>query len=151
MASGTNAVRDWVSRTAQDIHPSNSGPIFYAVLIVSVVFLANLVAVVWIFVERVQEDSRAEQCFAALAPGADLTDCDFANAHLRGADLQGANLTSANLNEANLAGANLSGADLTGADLTDANLSSTNLTGVVWSGTTCPDGSKASLTPCRPR
>jgi hypothetical protein len=63
-------------------------------------------------------------------------------------------LAGTNLNGADLGGANLSGADLTGANLQDANLTDAtltgalakgaNLNGVVWSNTTCPDGTNSN-------
>jgi streptogramin lyase len=69
-------------------------------------------------------------------------------ANLQGANLHGAHLTGAHLTGAHLTGANLHGADLTGANLTGANLRGANLhgataTGVVWSNTTCPDGTNS--------
>jgi hypothetical protein len=73
----------------------------------------------------------------------DLSGALLVNADLSGANLNGADLSGALLNGANLSGANLHGADLTGANLTGANLSGANLTGVVWSNTTCPDGSNS--------
>jgi uncharacterized protein YjbI with pentapeptide repeats len=57
------------------------------------------------------------------------------------ADLRGAKLTGAFLRDADLRNARLDGADLTGADLTGADLTGASLTKVVWSRTTCPDGS----------
>ena len=67
----------------------------------------------------------------------------FGSASLRrvslvGADLSGANLRNIDLTEAVLVEADLTGADLTGADLTGA-----DLTDVVWSETTCPDGTNS--------
>lgn len=56
-------------------------------------------------------------------------------------DLRGADLTGADLRDADLDGADLSGATLTGADLGGASLDGARLKDVVWSGTTCPDGS----------
>lgn len=57
------------------------------------------------------------------------------------ADLRDTKLTGAFLRGADLRGARLDGADLTGADLTGADLTGASLTKVVWSRTTCPDGS----------
>jgi len=71
---------------------------------------------------------------------ANLTGADFQLANLASANLTGANLTSAALLQALLYNANLTGADLTGADLTNADLTNANLTGVIWSNTTCPNG-----------
>lgn len=82
--------------------------------------------------------------------GANLTGANLAGCSLQCANLPGANLTGANLSPegnvvadltgANLAGANLTRANLTNADLSGANLTGANLHGVIWSGTTCPDG-----------
>jgi uncharacterized protein YjbI with pentapeptide repeats len=56
-------------------------------------------------------------------------------ANLARADFYGADLAGTDLADANLSGANMTYANLTGADL-----SSADLTNVVWSETTCPDG-----------
>jgi uncharacterized protein YjbI with pentapeptide repeats len=64
-----------------------------------------------------------------VGPTANLTNADFYGANLAGTDL---------------ADANLSGANLTYANLTDANLSSANLSSVLWSYTTCPDGTNSN-------
>jgi len=61
--------------------------------------------------------------------GADLSDAYLAHATFIGADLRGARLDRAEL----------SAADLTGADLHRA----TGLTTVIWSNTTCPDGTNS--------
>ena len=64
-------------------------------------------------------------------------------------DLKGANLTGANLRSANFSGASLSNVNLTNADLTDATITSSwglkneNVSGVIWSNTTCPDGTNS--------
>jgi phospholipase C len=68
---------------------------------------------------------------------------------LRGASLHGQNLAGANLEGAELQGADLHGVNLLGADLANANLSGANLQGVntnkvIWSNSTCPDGSNSS-------
>jgi hypothetical protein len=73
----------------------------------------------------------------------DLSDALLVNADLAGANLNKTDLSGALLNGANLSGANLNSADLTGADLTGANLTGANLNKVVWSNTTCPDGSNS--------
>lgn len=70
--------------------------------------------------------------------GSNLRFADFGqavmqDANLSWADLRDATLRSANLRDANLSGANLTGADLHGALLLD----------VVWSNTTCPDGTNS--------
>jgi uncharacterized protein YjbI with pentapeptide repeats len=64
--------------------------------------------------------------------------------NLSGAKLSGANLNSADLSGANLSGANLTGANLVGANLNSADLSGTNLGKVIWSDTTCPDGTNSN-------
>jgi hypothetical protein len=73
----------------------------------------------------------------------DLEGALLVNADLSGANLNQADLSGALLNGANLSGANLNGADLTSANLTGANLTGANLANVVWSNTTCPDGSNS--------
>ena len=95
--------------------------------------------------------------------GCDLTGLSGYDAHLWGADLTGATLTGAYLYLADLTGATLTGADLTGADLrgadlrfvtltsatlTGADLTGADLTGadlpsVIYSNTTCPNGSNS--------
>ncbi|MGH2513541.1 MAG: pentapeptide repeat-containing protein, partial [Candidatus Limnocylindrales bacterium] len=55
-----------------------------------------------------------------------------------------ANLTGANLRAATLTGANLAKANLTGADLTGARLTGANVSGIVWSATSCPDGTSSN-------
>jgi len=60
-------------------------------------------------------------------------------ADLANADLYGANVANTDLTDANLSDANLSFANLTGANLAGANLS-----GVIWSDTTCPDGTNSN-------
>ncbi len=93
--------------------------------------------------------------------GANLPGWNLSNANLMGADLSGANFTSGplcrswdrwrtSLSNANLTNANLSHADLTNAVLTGTNLAGADLTGanpsgallydVLWSASTCPDG-----------
>ncbi len=75
-------------------------------------------------------------CPNADLQGAHLEFVDLTYANLSGANLTGAYLTGAQLDNARLGGADLTRAVLTGATgLTDA-----ALTGVVWSATTCPDG-----------
>ena len=106
--------------------------------------------------------------------GADLYDVNLRNANLSGTDLSNANLAHANLSGVNLSDAELSGAnlsdanlyngDLSGANLYDANLQRAELTDVdftdanmsdadlrytdlgnnSWTGSTCPDRSKAN-------
>jgi uncharacterized protein YjbI with pentapeptide repeats len=102
---------------------------------------------------------------------ADLNGANLEGANLEDADLTGAELTgvqsgwivgpptelptdwqltdgyligpTADLSYAELSGANLEDADLAGADLFEADLSSADLAGVIWSDTTCPDGSNS--------
>lgn len=64
-------------------------------------------------------------------------------ASLRDADLSGANLGYADLSEADLTRAQLDGANLTGADLDGAKATQAELRDVVWSETTCPDGTSS--------
>jgi hypothetical protein len=75
--------------------------------------------------------------------GADLTNANLQGANVSGSNLDGADLTGANLPGANLQGSNLNGADLTGANLTGAHVQGANLNNVVWSHTTCPDGTSS--------
>jgi hypothetical protein len=94
--------------------------------------------------------------------GADLLSAQLGYAELTHADLRDAtvvsNLGGANLTEANLTGArvdalllntNLTGANLTDADMTGSALyvnnhqDEANLSDVVWSDTTCPDGTNS--------
>jgi uncharacterized protein YjbI with pentapeptide repeats len=80
---------------------------------------------------------------------AKLTDANLTNADLEGAtvndaNLTGANLTGATLNDAILTGATLTGANLTGATLNDANLSDADISGVIWSDTTCVNGTNSN-------
>jgi phospholipase C len=77
--------------------------------------------------------------------GAFLVDGVFTGGSLKGADLSGANLTGANLQGTNLMGANLMNANLRHAVLTGSHLNGANLKGVIWSDTTCPDGSNTDV------
>jgi hypothetical protein len=93
--------------------------------------------------------------------GSNLTNAVFLGANLSGANLSGSNyfggttFTNATLTNANLSNSNLKGATFTGANLTGANLSNSNLKGaiglktatltnVVWTKSTCPDGTSSS-------
>jgi phospholipase C len=71
---------------------------------------------------------------------ADLRDADLQGASFGGANLDGADLSGANLGGADLKGSNLNGVDLTKANLAGADLRGANTRGVIWSHTTCPDG-----------
>ena len=80
--------------------------------------------------------------------GADLSGAELFNAELRFANLRGAKFAYAKLSGADLTGADLffatlTGADLTGADLTGADLTDAAMEAVIWSNTTCPDGSNS--------
>jgi Bacterial Ig-like domain (group 3)/Pentapeptide repeats (8 copies) len=78
------------------------------------------------------------------SPCVKLAGCNLRGLNLSGADLSNANLSNANLNGANLSGANLTNANLSGANLNRAQLTGATLTGVIWSNTTCPDGSNSN-------
>jgi hypothetical protein len=89
---------------------------------------------------------------SATLTGANLSNSNFmSSANFTNATLQNANLSNSNLKGANFTGVNLTGANFTGVNLTGANFSNSILTGatglktatltnVVWSKTTCPDG-----------
>ena len=89
---------------------------------------------------------------AAVFTGADLTGANMTLSNFTGADFTRANFTGANMSDsnfkdANFTNANLSGANLTGANLLDATgLKTATLTNVIWSKTTCPDGSVTAKT-----
>jgi uncharacterized protein YjbI with pentapeptide repeats len=77
---------------------------------------------------------------------------DFSGQNLHGQNLSGCNLAGDNFNGANLSNANLTnthldGANLTDADLSGATLNGANLQGVIWSSTTCPDGTSSGSGP----
>jgi hypothetical protein len=84
---------------------------------------------------------------------ADFQSVQLSGAYLAGADLQGTNMTGADLQGTELDHAMLRRVVLTDADLTKAHLSGANLTkaiatnaktaGVIWSATTCPDGTNS--------
>ena len=80
---------------------------------------------------------------AAAAPGASLLGVQLRGANLTGADLSGADLSDADLSGATLDQGSLAKANLTGANLDGASLAGTKLGGVVWSATTCPDGTNS--------
>ena len=75
---------------------------------------------------------------------ADLTDADLEGATLNDANLTGANLSGATLNDAVLTGATLTDANLTDATLNDANLSDADISAVIWSDTTCVNGTNSN-------
>jgi uncharacterized protein YjbI with pentapeptide repeats len=76
--------------------------------------------------------------------GSHLNHTDFHAAQLTGANLSGAALQNADLSAATLTGANLQSADLTSATLAGAHTTGANLKKVVWSATTCPDGTNSN-------
>ena len=57
--------------------------------------------------------------------------------------MQYSNLSYANLTGVNFNNCNLAFTDMTGADLTDATIMNTAVWAIVWSNTTCPDGSNS--------
>lgn len=79
-----------------------------------------------------------------------LISASLTNSNLTGADFAGATLTGANFSNSNLKDADLTGSNLGGANLTNVNLIGATgmktalLTNVVWSKTTCPDGSSSN-------
>lgn len=103
-------------------------------------------------------DLRCANLATASFTGADFTNTDLSHSEMYAVDLTGATMTNAlllqsELTEANLTGANLTGANFTGASMYNTNLTEANLTGaifapaepntVIWSNTTCPDGSNS--------
>src|SRR3989344_3103274 len=102
---------------------------------------------------------------ASLLPNENLTGSSFVNVVLRGSNLSGANFTDTDLTNANMLGnsgenadftrAKLNGTDLSFMDLSNANFTDANLagaiglntatrTGIIWSNTTCPDGTNSN-------
>lgn len=78
-----------------------------------------------------------------IGPFANLGEANLDGADLVDADLEDADLGLANLDDGDLGQADLDGAELGEADLTDASLDGATLTGVIWSNTTCPDGTNS--------
>jgi uncharacterized protein YjbI with pentapeptide repeats len=87
---------------------------------------------------------------------ADLSYSDFSHANLSGVDIGESNLTGVNFSSANLSNAspyrNWQLTNFTSANFTNANLSGVLFikgmpgmvfTGVIWSNTTCPDGTNS--------
>ena len=64
---------------------------------------------------------------------------DFTNAILIGSSFRDSNLTSSNFTNADLTNVNFTGTNLTGATSMDT----ASLTDVIWSNTTCPDGTNS--------
>jgi phospholipase C len=81
--------------------------------------------------------------------GVNLSNSDLHGDNLQAAILQGANLqrddlTGVNLSGAILQGTNMQGDDLTNSNLTGAKLQGANVNKVIWSNTTCPDGTNSN-------
>jgi uncharacterized protein YjbI with pentapeptide repeats len=72
--------------------------------------------------------------------GATLQNANLSNSNLKGANFTNVNLTGANFSSSNLTGANFSNSNLTGA----TGLKTATLSNVVWSKTTCPDGTTST-------
>ena len=89
------------------------------------------------------ECQAARQGIRSVEPGTSLAGCNLSYGNFHRTDLTYADLSFTNVSSADLSYANLSGVNLTGADLTGADLTGANLTGVIWSNTTCPDGSNS--------
>jgi hypothetical protein len=83
-------------------------------------------------------------------PATNLTGRNLAGRDLHRIDLRLSNLTRASLTRTNLTGARLAGANLTGAVMTGARLSGAGLARVVWSHTTCPDGTDSATNATHP-
>ena len=81
--------------------------------------------------------------YSANLQGSDLSYVHLDSAYLNSAFLQNANLQDSNLRYAQMYGADLTGADFTNAILTETDLRNTTMTGVIWSDTTCPDGTNS--------
>jgi uncharacterized protein YjbI with pentapeptide repeats len=82
---------------------------------------------------------------ASAAAAADCSATPYAGIGLPGCNLQGASLVAVDLVDANaqLADSDLADADLTNANLRGADLKNADLAHVVWSDTTCPDGTNS--------
>ena len=114
---------------------------------VGVLALAALGTAVWQRAPstiEVSVASRAANCAAPAAPGADWSGCErsmatLAGAPLRSARLAGARLGAADLRSADLAYADLSGSTLVQARLAGARLFGSNLTGADLSGASLED------------
>ncbi len=79
---------------------------------------------------------------AELGGAPNLVNGDLSGADLSGANLYGANLQGTRFVGAKLAGATLSWSDMSNANLTDADLADARLDGVIFCGTTMPDGTR---------
>jgi hypothetical protein len=76
--------------------------------------------------------------------GAFLKGIDLAGASLQGVNLRGADLSNADATDARFRCTNLERADAENANLTGAALQGANLHDVLWSNTTCPDGTNSN-------
>jgi uncharacterized protein YjbI with pentapeptide repeats len=110
----------------------------------------NLSGAYLVGVSLVGADLTGANLTGAVFTGADLTGANLSDSNLKGgANFTNVNLKNANLNNSNLKGSNFTGSNLSGAELTNTNLSgatglkTATLTGVVWQGTTCPDGTSS--------
>ena len=79
---------------------------------------------------------------------AEISGVNFANSNLADSDFSGSlaigtNFSGAVLTDAIIEGADLTGSDFTNANLTDAFVFDTVLSRVIWSNTTCPDGTNS--------
>jgi hypothetical protein len=83
-------------------------------------------------------------------PARNLSGRNLSGRNLTAIDLRATVLANAQLVGTNLTRARLTGANLTNANLTGAILAGAKLSGVVWSNTTCPDGSDSSTNATAP-
>lgn len=79
---------------------------------------------------------------------AEISGVNFANSNLADSDFSGSlaigtNFSGAVLTDAIIEGADFTGSDFTNANLTDAFVFDTVLNRVIWSNTTCPDGTNS--------
>jgi hypothetical protein len=81
---------------------------------------------------------------AADLSGANLIGAVLATVNFAGANFSDVKARSAALQNDNLTNSDFTGADLTGAYLFQSDLTGANLTGVIWSSTTCPDGTNSN-------
>lgn len=81
--------------------------------------------------------------------GRNLTEAWLKGTSMDGVSLVGTTLIGANMSGGSYVEANFSGADLTNVDFSDSdltyatNMASSTRTGIIWSNTTCPDGSNS--------
>lgn len=75
---------------------------------------------------------------------ADASNSVINNTNLSGADLSNSNFTSGAFVGSDFTNTNLTNANLTNTQMNEAtNMSSANISGVIWSNTTCPDGTNS--------